>query len=69
MAAYTYQELKKKYEDFSYPLVHVQIGGKDFSQNEFGFQISDVEVEMTSGLEAAMATAMTRSPARSSSTA
>ncbi|MCI9652675.1 phage late control D family protein [uncultured Acetatifactor sp.] len=56
MAAYTYQELKKKYEDFSYPLVHVQIGGKDFSQNKFGFQISDVEVEMTSGFEAAMAT-------------
>ena len=56
MAAYDYQELKKKYEDFAYPLVHVQVGGKDFSKNKAGFRISDVEVEMTSGFEAAMAT-------------
>ena len=56
MAAYDFQELKKKYEDFAHPLIHVQVNGKDFSQNKFGFRISDVEVEMTSGFEAAMAT-------------
>lgn len=56
MAAYDYQELKKKYEDFSHPILHMQINGKDFSENKAGLQISDVEVEMTSGFEASIAT-------------
>ncbi len=56
MAAYDYEGLKKKYEDFAYPVVHVQIGGKDFQENKAGLRLSDVEVEMTSGFEAAMAT-------------
>ena len=34
MAAYDYEGLKKKYEDFAYPVVHVQIGGKDFQENK-----------------------------------
>ena len=56
MAAYDYEGLKKKYEDFAYPVIHVQIGGKDFQENKAGLRLSDVEVEMTSGFEAAMAT-------------
>jgi len=56
MAAFDYQTLKKKYEDFTYPVIHVQISGKDFSENKAGLRISDVEVEMTSGFEAAIAT-------------
>lgn len=56
MAAFDYQTLKKKYDDFSHPIVHVQVNGKDFSKNKAGLQISDVEVEMTSGFEAAIAT-------------
>ncbi len=50
MAAYDYEGLKKKYEDFAYPVVHVQIGGKDFQENKAGLRLSDVEVEMTSGI-------------------
>ncbi len=34
MAAYDYEGLKKKYEDFAYPVVHVQIGGK--TKPDFG---------------------------------
>lgn len=56
MAAYDYQGLKKKYEDFAHPILHIQINGKDFSRNKSGLQISDVEVEMTSGFEASIAT-------------
>ena len=52
MAAYDYEGLKKKYEDFAYPVIHVQIGGKDFQENKAGLRLSDVEVEMTSGFEA-----------------
>ncbi len=56
MAAFDYQALKKKYGNFAHPILHVQVGGKDFSKNKAGLQISDVEVEMTSGFEAALAT-------------
>lgn len=56
MAAYDYQALKKKYEDFAHPILHMQINGKNFSENKAGLQISDVEVEMTSGFEASIAT-------------
>ena len=56
MAAFNYQALKKKYENFSHPMMHIELNGKDFSKNKEELQISDIEVEMTSGFEAALAT-------------
>lgn len=56
MAAFNYQALKKKYEDFAHPIMHIELNGKDFSKNKDGLQVSDIEVEMTSGFEAALAT-------------
>lgn len=37
MAAYDYEGLKKKYEDFAYPVIHVQIGGKIFRKTKPDF--------------------------------
>ena len=56
MAAFNYQTLKKKYENFAHPILHIELNGKDFSKNKEKLQISDIEVEMTSGFEAALAT-------------
>lgn len=55
MATYTYVDLKTKYEDFAHPLVVITINGKNFADNKYGFIISDVEVELTSGYEASIA--------------
>ena len=49
MAAFNYQTLKKKYENFAHPILHIELNGKDFSKNKEKLQISDIEVEMTSG--------------------
>ena len=56
MAAFNYQTLKKKYENFAHPILHIELNGKDFSKNKEKLQISDIEVEMTSVFEAALAT-------------
>lgn len=56
MAEFLYEDLKKKYEDFKNPKSIIEINGKDISQNKLNVQISDIEVEMTSGFEAAIAT-------------
>lgn len=55
MASFSYSELKTKYEEFAHPLAVVEINGKDISKNQSGFQVSDMEVELTSGFEAAVA--------------
>lgn len=55
MATYTYADLKSKYEDFAHPLVVTTINGKDFAENKEGFIISGMEVELTSGFEASIA--------------
>lgn len=56
MAAFEYSELKKNYGDFSFPLVLLTVNGKDISKSKAGFKASDIEVEMTSGFEASIAT-------------
>ncbi len=56
MASFQYEELKEKYESFSHPLAQILVNGKDVVDNKCGFQLSDIEVEMTSGFEAAIAT-------------
>ncbi|MCC8162092.1 MAG: hypothetical protein LIO86_02725 [Lachnospiraceae bacterium] len=56
MASFTYASLKTKYENFAYPVAVLKIGGKDLAENQAGLAGSDIEVEMTSGFEAAAAT-------------
>ena len=56
VASFEYEKLKEKYENFSHPLAQIVVNGNDVVDNPHGFQISDIEVEMTSGFEAAMAT-------------
>ena len=56
MASFVYDSLKTEYRNFLYPLAVVKVNGKDFSENKKNFGISDIEVEMTSGFEASIAT-------------
>lgn len=56
MASFQYDDLKKKYENFAHPLTQILVNGKDVVDNKCGFQLSDIEVEMTSGFEASIAT-------------
>ena len=56
MATFEYKNLKTKYESFAHPIAVVTINGKDFAKNDAGFIISDMEVELTSGYEASLAT-------------
>lgn len=56
MATYNYLDLKKKYDNFEYPLVVLIINGKEVGKNKSDFIVSDIEVELTSGYEASIAT-------------
>lgn len=56
MASFQYEDLKEKYENFSQPLAQILVNGKDVVDNKCDFQLSNIEVEMTSGFEAAIAT-------------
>lgn len=56
MATYDYGNLKTKYESFSHPVAAITINGIDFAENKAGFIVSDIEVELTSGYEASIAT-------------
>lgn len=55
MTAYTYQQLKQKYHDFSIPMVDVVVNGKSFGENREQMLIGEVEIEMTCGFEASAA--------------
>ena len=48
--------MKTKYGDFQHPIMVLTIDGKDISKNDAGFVVSDIEVELTSGYEASIAT-------------
>lgn len=56
MATYTYANLKTKYDSFQHPVIVLTINGKDFAKNKSGFIVSDIEVELTCGYEASIAT-------------
>ena len=56
MASYTYEDLKKEYDDFDNPVVVLTVNNKDFKNNKNGFVISDIEIELTCGYEASIAT-------------
>ena len=50
-----YKELKKKYCEFVYPMVTLQVGGRNFAENKNNLVLSDVSVELSCGLEASAA--------------
>lgn len=55
-AKYSYENLKKKYTDFMFPMVKVVIGGKEFSDNKYKLIISDMDIDLSTGYEASVAT-------------
>lgn len=54
--SYQYQSLKKEYENFETPVVVIRINQKDISDNKSGLSVADIEVDLTSGYEASLAT-------------
>lgn len=50
-----YQQLKKKYCEFIYPMVTLQVGDRNFAENKSGLVLSDVSVELSCGSEASAA--------------
>jgi len=56
MATHTFSNLKRKYDSFENPFIVLTINGKDMAKNKYGFVVSDIEVELTSGFEASIAT-------------
>lgn len=55
MAAYDYNTLKEKYNDFLDPVAEITANKKEFSKNKGGYVVSDVTVELTCGYEASVA--------------
>ena len=55
MAAHNYKDLKNKYDNFESPLVVLTINGKELAKNKSDLVVSDIEVELTSGYEASIA--------------
>lgn len=56
MATYVFENLKTEYEDFENPVVVLKVDNVDFKNNKKGLVISDIEVELTCGYEASIAT-------------
>ncbi|MBR3525379.1 MAG: phage late control D family protein [Lachnospiraceae bacterium] len=52
---FEYQELRKQYESFNYPVAVIMVAGKDISKDKGGFSISDIFVELSCGFEASVA--------------
>lgn len=55
-STYQYDKLKKEYSDFENPVIVLMVNGKDFKSNKKGFVVSDIEIELTCGYEASIAT-------------
>ena len=53
---YSYHDLEKKYAGFSYPMIKLFVGDKDFGENKHEFVLSDIEIELSVGVEASVAT-------------
>ena len=56
MASFDYQNLLKEYNKFTSPKAAILVGGKNLSEDKNSFSVTDVEVEMSAGYEAGMAT-------------
>lgn len=53
---FSYDNLKKKYVDFSFPMAKIVVNGKAFSDNTGQLVISDIDVDLSTGFEASVAT-------------
>lgn len=56
MTTHNYDNLKSKYGEFSYPMVKLIIGGKNFAGNNSQLVLSDLEVDLSVGTEASIVT-------------
>lgn len=54
MATYKYEDLAQKYDNFAVPSVSITVNGKDITKAK-GKGISDIDIELTSGYEASIA--------------
>ncbi len=50
-----YRDIRKKYGMFTYPMAVVEVGGKLFSDNRHKLVLSEVQVELSCGMEASAA--------------
>lgn len=55
MASYEYEDLKELYHDFQIPVAVLKVGDKDFADNKHALILNDIEVELTCGFEASIA--------------
>lgn len=56
MSKKDYNALRKKYSAFAYPVVTLRVGDKLFSENKHELVLSNIEVELSCGLEASAVT-------------
>lgn len=55
MAEFNFHSLEEKYGNFKRPMAVVRVREKDFAQNKYGLALTDIEIDLTSGFEAAAA--------------
>ncbi|MDR1246497.1 MAG: hypothetical protein LBK57_05650 [Clostridiales Family XIII bacterium] len=51
-----FETLKKKYNDFYFPQTLIELGGKELKDKSGQMAVNDVDIELTSGYEASVAT-------------
>jgi hypothetical protein len=51
-----FETLKKKYKDFYFPQALIELGGKEFKDKNGQMAVNDIDIELTSGYEASVAT-------------
>lgn len=51
----TYDKLKTKYYEFTYPCATIDLGGKEFTSEKGDMIVNDVHIELVSGFEASIA--------------
>lgn len=56
MAFFDIDNLRSKYGNFVRPRVLLEVDGKDFDKNKVGLSVSDIEIELSAGYEASIAT-------------
>ena len=55
MATHKYEDLKMKYNHFQHPTIFLTVDGKKLSKSDYELVVSDMEIELTSGYEASIA--------------
>ncbi len=56
MAEFDYEKLKAQYGDFEDPYVRVRVEGQELNMAKLQLSVTDLELDMTSGFEASLAT-------------